>query len=193
MFTGIIEATARVRRKTGAGRSVLFVIEKPKRWNIIRGESVAVDGTCLTVKEVGKGNWVTELMPETLGKTYFVKHMPNAVNLERPLKLSDRLGGHLLLGHIDATGTITRITARGSSKVYRIAFLKKFSRLVAEKGSVAVDGISLTVVNASKGWFTVSLVDYTMKHTTLGRKKTGDWVNLEFDVIAKYLDALVRK
>lgn len=156
------------------------------------GDSITTDGVCLTVKRVGKRIYTTELMPETLNKTTFGKRIPTKVNAERSLRLSDRLDGHLVLGHVDTIGEISDVKKRGRSQMITIVFPHRYTRLTAEKSAIAVDGISLTVINVGKigkqkGWFTTSLVDYTIKHTALGGKTKGDLVNLEFDILAKYI------
>ena len=193
MFTGIIQSIAKVEAAERSRGSLFLTIAKPRGWQIKAGDSIATDGACLTVVKVGKNNYVTQLMPETLQKTYFDKTTPKQVNLEQSLRLADRLDGHLVLGHVDAVGQITAIRRRGLSYVYTISYPVKMKKLVAAKGSIAVDGISLTVVDVVNSSFSVSLVDYTLTHTTLGRKRVGDPVNLEFDVIAKYLQRLLLK
>lgn len=188
MFTGIIKAIGRIVKTQRKAGSLFLTIQKPKGWKLKPGDSVAADGVCLTVKQVNQNNYTTELMPETLRKTYFGKTTPKELNLEQSLRLSDRLGGHLVLGHVDAVGTLEKIKNITSSKIFRISFPSKFRKLVALKGSIAVDGVSLTLIDVWKDRFTVSLVDYTLKHTTLGEKEVKDFVNLEFDIIAKYLN-----
>lgn len=191
MFSGIIKATAKVKRADKKSGSLFLRIEKPKGWQIKVGDSIATDGACLTVSKVNRTEYRTELMPETLSKTSFGKQIPSKVNLELSLRLSDVINGHLVLGHVDSIGRIEKIKRLGSAKIYTINFPSEFAKLVAKKGSIAIDGVSLTVVDVGKNWFSVSLVDYTIRHTTLGSKRTGDLVNLEFDVIAKYLDRLI--
>ena len=187
MFTGIIKATAPVKRAESKNGSLFLFISTPKNWRIKPGDSIAANGVCLTVKKVNKNNYITELMPETLERTYLGKVIPKELNLELSLRLSDRIDGHLVYGHIDAVGKIETIKTVGRAKIYTVSFPKKFRKLVAEKGSITVDGISLTVIAYSNSWFSVSLTEYTLGHTTLGRKQTKDMVNLEFDIIAKYL------
>lgn len=194
MFTGIIKAVAKIKGAKHKNRSLFLTIEKPKGWQIKAGDSISTDGACLTVKKNTGNQYLAELMPETLAKTTFGKVMPKKVNLERSMSLKDLLDGHLVMGHIDTVGKIVSVKKVGTSKVYKIEFPRKFSMLVVSKGAIAVDGISLTVVEASplllrkgEGWFTVSLVQYTTKNTTLGDKKISDIVNLEFDILAKYL------
>jgi len=186
MFTGIISSVAKIEKSEHKNGSLFFTIEKPKNWQIKIGDSIATNGICLTVIKVNQKNYVVELMPETLSKTSFSKIIPSKVNLERPLKLNDKVDGHFVLGHIDAVGKIVKITKQGKSNLYQISFPKIFAKLVVTKGSITVDGISLTIVKVFKNDFTVALMDYTLKHTTLGQKKNNDYVNLEFDILAKY-------
>ncbi|MDP2599939.1 MAG: riboflavin synthase [Deltaproteobacteria bacterium] len=191
MFTGIIESTARIKGAESRTGSLLLAVEKPKAWKLRAGDSVSTDGVCLTVRQVGSKEYTTELMPETLTKTCFGKVLPRMVNLERAMKANDRFDGHIILGHVDTLGKLAGIRSNGRSKIIKMSFPKQFQTLVAKKGSVAVDGISLTITNVGPGWFEVSLVDYTITHTTLGKKIKGDFVNLEFDIIAKYLKNLI--
>ncbi len=194
MFTGIIRTVSPVvkaeKKTLFAGRqggSLFLTIQTPKGWRVRTGESIATDGVCLTVARVGKGRYTCELMTETLQKTYFGVWMPTRVNLEKSLHLSDPLDGHLVLGHVDTIGRIKKIQKQPSGVLYTFSFPEEFARLVVPKGSIAVDGISLTVVDAARDWFSVSLVEYTLKHTAIRYKRTGEPVNLEFDIIGKYL------
>lgn len=187
MFTGVIRNIGKVERSWEKGGSLFLVIKKPKNWKIKPGDSISTDGVCLTVKQTQKNLFITELMSETLERTTFGRRIPKRVNLERPLTLNSLLYGHLTLGHIDAVGKITGIKSRSSSRIYSVSFPQKYSHLVAEKGSLAVDGVSLTATKADSGRFSVSLVDYTLQKTTLGEKKVGDFCNIEFDILAKYL------
>ncbi|MDP3725308.1 MAG: riboflavin synthase [Nanoarchaeota archaeon] len=186
MFTGVIRAVSDVRKSEKRRGSLFLEIQKPRAWKVKIGDSVAVNGTCLTIKKIQRGMMVFELMPETLSKTTFGKIVPRAVNLELPLRLSDRLDGHFVTGHVDTVGKITDIKKRGVSKVFDISFPRKFAKLVVPKGSIAIDGVSLTIVAAFLSRFSVSLVSYTLKNTILGERKVGDVVNLEFDILAKY-------
>lgn len=186
MFTGIIKAVAKVEKSEHKHGSLFLTLSVPKGWKLKAGNSVATNGVCITVQKAGTKQWHAELMPETLKKSSFGKHVPLRVNLERSLKLSDRLDGHFVLGHVDIVGTVVTEKKQGRSAILTIRYPKQFAALVASKGSIAVDGVSLTVVDAFRSRFTVALVDYTLKNTTLGERKSGDLVNLEFDVIAKY-------
>ncbi|MEK7479155.1 MAG: riboflavin synthase [Patescibacteria group bacterium] len=193
MFTGVIRTISHARKWEKKGGSLFLEIQKPHAWKIKAGDSVAVNGTCLTVKKIQLQAMVFELMPETLSKTTFGKKIPQRVNLELPMRLSDRVNGHFVTGHVDATGKISRITKNGTSKMVEISFPKKFVKLVVSKGSIAVDGVSLTVTGSPStgsgtkfSYFSVSLVSYTLENTTLGERKVGDLVNLELDILAKY-------
>ena len=190
MFSGIIKTISKIEKQEEKNKSLFLSISKPKKWKIKAGDSICTDGACLTVKKVNKETYITELMPETLNKTYFNKNNYKYVNLEKSLKLNDLLDGHLVTGHIDAIGKIEKISKQGNSKIYQISFPNKFTKYVADKGSISVDGISLTVVECKKNKFTISLVDFTLKNTTIGQKKVNDLVHLEFDIIAKYLDKI---
>lgn len=192
MFTGIIRAVGQVIAAQKKSGGLFLTVAKPKDWEIRPGDSIATNGVCLTVRTVSRNSYTSELMPETLARTCFGRTIPKELNLEQSLRLSDRLGGHLVTGHIDALGQIQKILPAGLSEVYQISFPPEFAKLLAAKGSIAVDGVSLTVVQVGKNWFTVSLVDFTLKHTTLGQKKVRDFVNLEFDIIAKYIHRYAR-
>lgn len=190
MFTGIIKEIAEVRSVRKKGGSLFLEIQKPKGWKVKPGDSVAAQGACLTVRKLqiadGRLQMVFECMPETLSKTIFGGRVPKRVNLELPMRFSDRVGGHFVTGHIDAIGKISGVVKKGTSEVLDISFPKKFVKLVVPKGSIAVDGVSLTIVDVGLGRFSVSLVSYTLEHTTLGEHRVGDIVNLEFDILAKY-------
>src|SRR3989338_2385633 len=179
MFSGIIQSISKVRASTTKNGSLFLTIDKPKGWKIKPGDSIATNGVCLTVKTLSGTKYTTELMLETLERTTFGKAVPQLVNLEPSLTLTTLMDGHLVLGHVDAVGRISELKNKGRSRVYKISFPKKYAHLVVEKGSITIDGISLTIVGCGTDWLTVSLVDYTIEHTTLGAKKTGELVNLE--------------
>lgn len=188
MFTGIISNTTKVIDSINKNGSLFLTFEKPKNWNDLKpGDSVATNGVCLTVKTLSEQDYTTELMKETLEKTTFGKTVPKAVNLERPVGSGKLLDGHIVQGHVDGVGVIEKTEDIETSKLIKLSFDRSNNNLVVNKGSITVDGISLTVVEAGDGWFTVSLVDYTIRHTTLGGKKQGELVNLEFDIIGKYV------
>lgn len=187
MFTGIVTDVARVRAHRSGKKSLVLTVEKPKKWRkIILGESIATNGVCLTVSKINNAAYDVVLMAETLSKTTFGIFVPKRVNLERSLVVGDRLGGHMVTGHIDTIGRVASVQSVGDSKVLTISFPKKFRRLLVAKGSVSVDGVSLTVVSVHATSFSVSLVSHTLLSTTLGDLQKGSTVNLEFDILAKY-------
>jgi riboflavin synthase len=152
------------------------------------GDSVAVNGCCLTVVDVGPGHWAADAVPETLSRTNLGSLAPgDVVNLERPVAVGSRLGGHLVQGHVDGIGRVVR-----PAPDLEVSLDEELSPYLVEKGSVTVDGISLTVVTSRPGVFTVAVIPHTMAVTTLGRRAAGDQVNLEVDVIAKYAAQLLR-
>lgn len=187
MFTGIIKEQGRVKNFQKRKGSALLTIFKPK-FKINLGDSIATNGVCLTVKSVDNDSYTTELMTETLNKSTFGKKVDKLVNLEPALKVNDRMYGHFVTGHVDAVGKIINIKKAGNSEVYTLNFPKKFNNLVVAKGSIAIDGISLTVVDVEDNNFTVSLVKYTLENTNLSLKKKNSLVNLEFDILAKYVN-----
>lgn len=192
MFTGIITAVAGVQGVSASGKSIFVRIEKPAGWKMKEGESVSIDGICSTVKVLRGSSFEAEYMPETIKKTtakFFKKGM--YLNLERSLRLNNRLGGHLVQGHVDTTAQIEEIKKLGNSVILKIGFPKRYARFIAEKGAISVNGVSLTVVAAGGDWLTVSLVSYTLEHTNLRFLKKGDTVNLEVDVLARYLEAII--
>ena len=189
MFTGIISKTAKVQNvklaKSGMSLTVANNLGKIKL-----GESITINGVCSTVKKTGK-QIVFEYMPESLklSNLGFLKKGAR-VNIERSLRFGDSLDGHIVLGHIDGKGQILSIAKEGNSRVFNIQVPKKeFMKLLVYKGSVAVEGISLTVVKVLKDSFQVKIIPYTLEHTNLKEKKKGDFINLEFDILAKYAHA----
>ena len=193
MFIGIIKSNAKVRNVLPEGGSLYVWIDTPAKWKIKAGDSISVDGICSTVKRLRDNSFVVEYMPETLKKTtagFFEKG--TIVNLESALRANDRLDGHLVQGHVDATGDINDFKKIGNSVILKVGFPKQYRKFIAEKGSIAINGVSLTVVAVGSGWFTVSLVSYTLKHTNLQNLKKGDKVNVEVDVIARYMDTLLK-
>jgi riboflavin synthase len=188
VFTGLIQGTARVAALDG-GR-----LRLQASLDVADGESVAVNGVCLTATAVGEGGFDADVMPETLRRTSLGGLAPgDHVNVELPLRPSDRLGGHVVQGHVDGTGTIDSITDEGFARLVRVAAPAELLRYVVEKGSIAVDGVSLTVSGVDDDGFTVSLIPETLERTTLGGAVPGRTVNLEVDVLAKYVEKLVAK
>jgi riboflavin synthase len=191
MFTGIIHTNGVIesleRLDAGARLRIRGTDDEP----FARGESVAVNGVCLTVIPNGS-SLLTEISNETLARTTLGALGTGArVNIERALGVGDRLGGHFVQGHVDTTGTLISKKSEGEFAVYRWSFPGDFSDLVVSKGSIAVDGVSLTVVDPDDSSFAAALIPETLRRTTLGTARIGERVNLEFDMIAKYVRTLV--
>jgi len=193
MFTGIIEGLGTVMDIASASKGVRFrirpdfVLEDPQV-----GESIAVNGACLTATDFSGECFKVDVSPETLSRTTLGSIKPGArVNLERALRLSDRLGGHIVSGHVDCVGTVIKKTSHGEFTIYSFSLDRKLDRYLVEKGSVAIDGISLTVNSCAKGTFSVAIIPHTAKMTTLSFRKAGDKVNIELDIIGKYIEKLL--
>jgi riboflavin synthase len=195
MFTGIIEETGTVHAVRRGARSSQLTIRAVKVTEDLReGDSINTDGVCLTVTAFDKDSFTADVMPETMSRTTLGSLGPgHPVNLERALKLGGRLGGHLVSGHIDGTGRIESITRDDNAHWFRITAPKEILKYIAEKGSVSVDGISLTVAEISKRGFSVSVIPHTSRQTAISLKKNGDMVNIECDMIAKYLERLINQ
>jgi riboflavin synthase len=192
MFTGIVEELGEVVALERRGDSARLTIKGKVADGASHGDSIAVNGVCLTVIAVTDATFTADVMGETLERSDLGALRPGSeVNLERPLRLADRLGGHLVQGHVDGTGCIVSRTRQPRWEVVRISLPNGLSRYVAEKGSVCVDGVSLTVSAVGDSWFEVSLIPATLELTTLGAKQQGDLVNLEMDVFAKYVERLL--
>ncbi|GHF51421.1 MULTISPECIES: riboflavin synthase [Streptomyces] len=193
MFTGIVEELGEVVAVEQLGDSSRFKLRGPiVTEGAKHGDSIAVNGVCLTVVEHADGEFTADVMAETLNRSSLGALAPGSrVNLERPMALGGRLGGHLVQGHVDGTGTIVERTPGEHWEIVKIALPDGLGRYVVEKGSITVDGVSLTVVDAADDHFTVSLIPTTLDLTTLGIKKPGDPVNLEVDVLAKYVERLL--
>lgn len=189
MFTGIIEEVGTALRME-SGRICIRakkVLEGTKA-----GDSIAVNGVCLTVTRLGKEEFDADVMPETLARSSLGQlKRGGGVNLERAMAADGRFGGHIVSGHIDGTGTIEKITRDGNAVRYQIAAERNIMRGIVEKGSVAIDGISLTVTKAKTGRFEVSVIPHTLGETILAGKRQGDIVNLENDIIGKYVERLL--
>jgi riboflavin synthase len=189
MFTGLIEQVGVVqwvRRESGATK--LAIRGEDASADIAIGDSIAVDGTCLTVTMVVDGLFEVDLSDETLVRTTLgdLAH-GDRVNLERPCRPMDRLGGHIVAGHIDGVGTILEIQERGGTWWFAFSYPEALRSLLVEKGSIAVDGISLTIAGLSESSFGVAIIPHTYRHTTLGTRRVGQRVNLEADLIGKYV------
>jgi riboflavin synthase len=193
VFTGIVEELGEVVGKEDLADAARFVI----RGAVVtadagHGDSIAVNGVCLTVVEVAGGEFSADVMKETLDRSSLGElSVGSRVNLERAAALNSRLGGHIVQGHVDGTGHVIARTPSKNWEVVRIALPTALSRYVVEKGSITVDGISLTVSGLGHDWFEVSLIPTTLQLTTLGQAKVGSRVNLEVDVIAKYVERLL--
>ena len=189
MFTGIIEETGSVIDRQDYALTIRAAIIIP---GMKLGDSIAVNGTCLTVVHFDAGQFQVDLAPETLRRTALGQlETGSSVNLERPLALSDRLGGHIVQGHIDAAGRITSIRPEGNCFIFRIRAPKRLMPYIVEKGFIAVDGISLTVVDKRDTSFTLSVIPYTLQNTNLREKSANHRVNLEVDILAKYVESLL--
>ena len=195
MFTGIVEETGTVRETSlSPGRpGVLSVGASTVLEGTRIGDSIAVSGVCQTVVEIGGGTFTVDVMPETARRTTLGEmRQGSRVNLERALLLGARIGGHIVNGHVDAVGQIRQRSTEENAVVLHIALGEGLTRYIAPKGSVAVDGVSLTVVGIKDGAFSVSVIPHTLEETTLRDARPGTRVNIEVDVIAKYVEALTR-
>jgi len=193
MFTGLVESLGTVREVAadGHGGSELLIAEPAIAPQLVIGESVAVNGACLTVVAIDGEAFRFQCGPETLVRTNLGELRPgDRVNLERSLRVGDRLGGHFVQGHVDAVGTVVSRERQGEWETIAFEFPPEWSALMVPKGSIAVDGISLTLVDVSPGRFTVMLIPHTLAVTTLGLKSAGAKVNLETDMIAKHVQKL---
>jgi riboflavin synthase len=193
VFTGIVEELGEVVALEELGDSARLTVRGPLvTAGAAPGDSIAINGVCLTVTDSSDGTFSADVMGETLGRSSLgALAAGSAVNLERPLRLDDRLGGHLVQGHVDGTGTIAERRPGKRWDVVRISIPPSLARYVVEKGSIAVDGISLTISALGGDWIEVSLIPETLARTTLGRRQPGDVVNLEVDMIAKYVERLL--
>ena len=188
MFTGIVEEIGTVK-ETSRDRLAFQACKVLEGTKV--GDSIAINGVCLTIVSLENRGFSVNVMPETLRRTNLgILHYNNQVNLERALLLGERLGGHLVLGHVDDTGEVMEITTEETAHLVRISTPARLMPYIVDKGFIAADGISLTIVDYDDFSFVVSLVAHTMEHTTLGRKRLGAVVNLEADIIAKYVENL---
>ncbi|MBN2095883.1 riboflavin synthase [Candidatus Peregrinibacteria bacterium] len=188
MFTGIIETTGTIAQKT----DTQLMVEAPAIvTNLKKGSSIAVDGVCLTVTELSDSGFSADFMPETAQKTIIGNYKKGAqVNLELPMPANGRFEGHMVTGHVEEAGEIIDIRPDGNAHILTIRMPERLMKYVAEKGSVTINGISLTVISVSDNDFTVSIIPHTWEVTNLSLLKTGDQVNLETDILAKYLEKL---
>ncbi|MBU4258376.1 MAG: riboflavin synthase [Proteobacteria bacterium] len=194
MFTGIIEGLGTVTkiRSSGQGKRLTIEADYPLDQTKI-GDSIALSGACLTAVVIDGKSFEVDVSPETLSKTTFGRaKIGDRVNLERALRLSDRIDGHLVSGHIDGIGSVKNIKTLGNAIIITFEVAESLSRYMIRKGSVAVDGISLTINNCDKISFEVSIIPHTAKLTNIGLKKIGDHVNIETDMIGKYVERFIR-
>jgi len=193
MFTGIIEETGTVQRIEKSAKSALLHIQATKVLEDAKeGDSIAANGVCLTVTSKGKNIFTADVMNETLNRTSLGRLCHGScVNLERAMPADGRFGGHMVSGHIDGTGVIYRIEKEGIALWYTIRTSTEILHYIVEKGSIAIDGISLTVAQVGNKEFRVSVIPHTVSQTTLGKSKIGDLVNLENDVVGKYIEKLL--
>jgi riboflavin synthase len=192
MFSGIIENVGKVISIQRRGILSVLQVESSLANQLNIGDSISVNGICLTAVAADEKRFRVEIMPETLHRTTLGKlRAGEKVNLELALKISDRLGGHLVQGHVDGVGHIRRQSKTENSAVWTIAAPKELMKYIVPKGSIAIDGISLTVVETKADQFSVSLIPHTLKHTTLGQRRIGQMVNLEVDVVGKYVERMM--
>ncbi len=194
MFTGLIEEVGKISAVAQRGRARILTVKSNKLINEIKiGDSVAVNGVCLTVFEKLADCFKVEAVEETIKKTT-LGSLKNGdfVNLELSLKLDERLGGHIVLGHVDSTGTIKSIKKLKNSWIFEIEFPREFEKYIIPEGSIAVDGISLTVAELDGNRFRVSIIPFTWENTNLKFRKVGDKVNLEFDFLGKYVERFIK-
>jgi riboflavin synthase len=193
MFTGIIQGLGTIDRIAKRNKGFEFFIKPDFTLNDPEiGESIAVNGVCLTATTISTDFFSVDVSPESLSRStlQYLKR-GDRVNLERALRLSDRLGGHIVSGHVDCMGKVERIRTEGDFIIYTFSVPHRYDRYLVEKGSVAIDGISLTVNSCGTGTFSVSIIPHTAASTTLQFRKQGDWCNMEFDIIGKYVEKLL--
>ncbi|HQR08126.1 MAG TPA: riboflavin synthase [Gemmatales bacterium] len=195
MFTGLVDTMGTVQSLQAEGAGQRLIIDTPPFYSIfILGESIAINGVCLTVIETKPGMIAFQLAPETLRKSNLGNLIPGSrVNLEQALQMGDRLGGHWVQGHVDGVGTLLRRELDGDWEKFIFQMPSSLARYLVAKGSITINGVSLTVVDAHNESFSVSLIPHTLAITNLGLLKAGDVVNLEVDILAKYVEKMVTK
>ena len=193
MFTGLVASLGTVERLAEGSTSCRLTVRAPQLlFGVKIGDSIAVNGVCLTVVHLRGDTFTADVMPETVRRTTLHLLQPgDRVNLEKALRPTDGLDGHIVQGHVEGVGTIQQIISEGNARVYRIQAPGELLRYIVEKGSIAVDGISLTVTETDDSGFGVSLIPHTAKMTTLGYKSAGDAVNLETDILARYVEKML--
>jgi riboflavin synthase len=192
MFTGIIEFLGDVVELREEKENLHITMQTPLAKELKIDQSVAHNGVCLTVVDISDEQYTVTAIKETLEKSNLgALSKGDLVNLERCMKMGGRLDGHIVQGHVDATAELQTINEEGGSWYFRFSYPNKFSHLMVPKGSVTINGVSLTVVDAEKDWFSVAIIPYTYEHTNFHRLKVGDKVNIEFDVIGKYVERMM--
>jgi riboflavin synthase len=193
VFTGLVQDKARVAAVERNGAGVRLTVETDVE-PIARGDSVSINGVCLTAVETGGGRFTADVMEETLRRSSLASlGEGDRVNVEPALQATARLGGHIVQGHVDGLGEVADVREEGFARIVRVMAPADLLRYVVEKGSIAVDGVSLTVSGVGDDWFEVSLIPETLERTTLGEVRPGHAVNLEVDVVAKYVEKLVAR
>ncbi|MGE5804600.1 MAG: riboflavin synthase, partial [Ignavibacteria bacterium] len=195
MFTGLVEETGELVNKIKTGEGYRLDIKASKVLDDLKiGNSISVNGCCLTVVKRGNSDFSVDVIEETLKKTNLGSlDISGRVNLERPLKTDDRLGGHFVLGHVDTTGIVAEVRELSSSHFMKITFPEQFKRYLIYVGSVAIDGVSMTVADLEDNSFSVGIIPHTWKETIFSDKKPGTTVNLEFDVLGKYVERIMNE
>jgi riboflavin synthase len=194
MFTGVVQSLGRVERVDRGSDGARITIASDLADEIDAGESIAISGVCLTALSAGAGSFSADVMNETLARSSLANiEQGTEVNLELPLRPSDRLGGHVVQGHVDGVGTVVSVADDGFARRLEVEAPQQLLRYAVVKGSITIDGVSLTVAELHGESFTVSLIPETLKRTTLGHAQTGTRVNLEVDVLAKYVERLIQR
>lgn len=191
MFTGIIESIQPIHAIAKGDGGITVAIVLPELWQLKKGESISVNGVCSTVVEITPTTFTVQYMPETLHRTTAKQYTQGTrVNLERSLTLNDRISGHIVTGHVDSIGTIDQITTDGNSHTFVIQHDKANAKYLIDKGSIAINGISITVIQPTEYTFTVAIIPQTWQHTTMQLLHDGDEVNIEYDQFAKYVERM---
>ena len=194
MFTGIVQDIGRIERIDRQARGARITVEAQLSQQLQAGDSIALSGVCVTAQPDGVRSFRADLMNETLARSSLADAQPGtAVNLELPLRPTDRIGGHIVQGHVDGVGTVASVTDDGFARVMEVKAPERLLHYAVEKGSIALDGVSLTVAELRPGSFTVSLIPETLRRTTLGQARAGTRFNLEVDVLAKYVETLIQR
>ena len=194
IFTGLVQSLGKVVREVSSPEGMRLTVSSPVARELQEGDSIAVNGVCLTATEVDGDSFTSEVMNETLSRSSLQGAGPGAaVNLELPLRAGDRLGGHMVQGHVDGVGRVVSVAEDGFARRLEIEAPEKLTRYVVSKGSIAIDGVSLTITDCGQRSFTVSLIPETLARTNLGAAGLGTRVNLEIDVLAKYVERLIKR